>query len=565
MKRFFILLSLLLLPSLSEGADPWGDRLRTLFPTAKMIETNDDIIDWAPPVYTGHNVTPSSMPRKTNGEQASYNYYSQYGAPPYAYIKDHGVGNSITGKSVALTWAGNGGINHLGRYFGDGTPQSGYGSGTSSKSLHFFYRIKVPKRAWPTDKVGDMGRYLTDDPSNGYVSAVPKIGAYSNGLTDSWHWNYVLMQSQPNIPRMPYGMYAFVPHLQSYGMGVTPADPLNRSLVLTTQNSDQSNGTWPGSQGYEMPSTEQRDNLLANAGGTQLFPTDVWVGLEYVIKLNDTAKGRDALDIWFYPPNSVDGSDRVLLYSRTNMYMHNVGISSGHAWNQIFVGGNSSGGWLTIDGTMAPCWFVDDMIIYDEEIGPIYYVALSQFLGQTPIITSASPVGGTFTNAQNVILTSTGTTIYYTTNGSTPTTSSLVYTGPITIGTTTTLKYFATKAGESNEAVKTQVYTINIPPLPITTVYPLGGTYYESRLITLTSTGDNIYYTTNGSTPTNSSTKYTGPISIGATTTLKFFATGVGGSEAVQTHTYTITTPPATIGELKVRKGSNGRLTGAFK
>jgi hypothetical protein len=33
--------------------------------------------------------------------------------------------------------------------------------------------------------------------------------------------------------------------------------------------------------------------------------------------------------------------------------------------------------------------------------------------------------------------------IYYTTDGSTPTTGSSVYTGPITVDTTTTLRFFA--------------------------------------------------------------------------------------------------------------------------
>lgn len=76
--------------------------------------------------------------------------------------------------------------------------------------------------------------------------------------------------------------------------------------------------------------------------------------------------------------------------------------------------------------------------------------------------TTAAPVAGTYTAAQNVTLTANEpATIYYTTNGTTPTTSSTVYSAPINIATTTTLKYFAKDTAGNSESVKTGVYTIN--------------------------------------------------------------------------------------------------------
>ena len=76
-------------------------------------------------------------------------------------------------------------------------------------------------------------------------------------------------------------------------------------------------------------------------------------------------------------------------------------------------------------------------------------------------VTSVSPAGGTYTTAQSVRLTTNeAATIYYTTNGSTPTTASAVYSTPLTISASTTLKYFARDTAGNIEAVKTATYTI---------------------------------------------------------------------------------------------------------
>lgn len=293
-----------------------------------------------------------------------------------------------------------------------------------------------------------------------------------------------------------------------------------------------------------------------------------------------------------------------------------------------------------------------------------------------------SPAGGTYITAQTVSIScgTTGAAIYYTTDGSTPSSSSTPYTGAITISETTTIKAIAIKdginssvatatysivsGGENREATlvfntvdglsdlgitapssgsgtnlgsneytsnlvsltatdggtqtrvwnsngtydlriyKTGSITLNVPEgytissIVITgkavselssnigtysngtwtgssssvtlsasdtqqintitvnyvsisggtvsapTFSPAGGTYTTAQTVSISCgiTGAAIYYTTDGSTPSNNSTPYTGAITISKTTTLKAIAIKNGSSSDVTTATYVINT-----------------------
>ena len=135
-------------------------------------------------------------------------------------------------------------------------------------------------------------------------------------------------------------------------------------------------------------------------------------------------------------------------------------------------------------------------------------------------------------------------TIYYTLDGSTPTTSSAIYSGLFSISETTTLKAYATRDGYDDSDVLTLTLTKLTPAATPTASPASGATFTDSLSVTLASatSGATIRYTLDGSTPISTSTAYTGAIALSATTTIKAIAYKDGMAKSgVLTATYTKT------------------------
>jgi hypothetical protein len=108
--------------------------------------------------------------------------------------------------------------------------------------------------------------------------------------------------------------------------------------------------------------------------------------------------------------------------------------------------------------------------------------------------------------------------IYYTTDGSTPTypvtSTTQLYSAPISVPATVTLNAIATAAGNSNSSVGSAVYTITIGGQAATPTFSpnTGGVYIGPQTVSIsdTSIGTSTYYTltpgTTGTTPTTNST-----------------------------------------------------------
>jgi glycosidase len=157
---------------------------------------------------------------------------------------------------------------------------------------------------------------------------------------------------------------------------------------------------------------------------------------------------------------------------------------------------------------------------------------------------------GSYSTPQTVTITDStpGAVIYYTTNGSAPTTSSAAFSTPISVTSTITIEAMAAASGYSNSSIATATYTINLPQAPAPTFSISGGTYttLQSVVIADPLSGATIYYTTDGSTPSTSSNTYTAPIPITQTTTLQAIAVDSAYlTSSTTSASYTINFPPA--------------------
>ncbi|MWC30724.1 chitobiase/beta-hexosaminidase C-terminal domain-containing protein [Paenibacillus sp. MMS18-CY102] len=164
---------------------------------------------------------------------------------------------------------------------------------------------------------------------------------------------------------------------------------------------------------------------------------------------------------------------------------------------------------------------------------------------------AANPVGGEVAAGTAVSL-STATVdavIHYTTDGSTPTVSSAVYSTAISITSPVTIKAIAVKSGATDSEIMSESYTVIQPVLDVVakpTASQAGGEVAAGTLVTLNTATPNaeIHYTTDGSTPTESSPVYSTAICIESPVTIKAIAVKLGATNSeVMSESYTISPP----------------------
>jgi alpha-tubulin suppressor-like RCC1 family protein len=160
-----------------------------------------------------------------------------------------------------------------------------------------------------------------------------------------------------------------------------------------------------------------------------------------------------------------------------------------------------------------------------------------------------SPTGGTYTSARMISMatTSPGVTIRYTVDGTTPAESSTVYSTPLTVGTSTTVKAIGFRFQWTTSAVVSATYTMNFGTLAAPVFSPGTGTYTSEAVVSLSAlAGATIRYTTNGSAPTTSSPVYGIPLVLTATTPINakaFHPDYIASATSTATYTIAVATP----------------------
>ncbi|MBJ6362662.1 carbohydrate-binding protein [Paenibacillus sp. MAHUQ-46] len=176
-----------------------------------------------------------------------------------------------------------------------------------------------------------------------------------------------------------------------------------------------------------------------------------------------------------------------------------------------------------------------------------------QEIGGEAEIPKSSLKPGIYSETKRIELSSAtpGAKIYYTLDGSLPTAEhGQLYKEPLTLSETIVLRTIAIKPGAANSFVSAFTYIVKEAEpgrAAAPTASPVPGTYSSAQKVTLTSATEEaqIYYTLDGSQPTESSTEYTGSLDVKKSVVIKAIAVKEG-LEASETAvlSYTINSAP---------------------
>ena len=177
-----------------------------------------------------------------------------------------------------------------------------------------------------------------------------------------------------------------------------------------------------------------------------------------------------------------------------------------------------------------------------------------------------SPAPGNYTGTQQVTLSDTtpGAVIHYTTDGTTPTSSSLTYVAgtPLSIASTETVEAIALAGGYNNSAVANGTYTISAPVTTVSvglsaaanvvgigktgTAVPNGGldgggSAYATELLGTTINWSGATFTLGTAVSMDAVSNTTVALPSGTYSSVRLLATGVNGNQANQTFVVTYT------------------------
>ncbi|GAB1468262.1 hypothetical protein MASR2M64_09750 [Candidatus Cloacimonadota bacterium] len=168
-------------------------------------------------------------------------------------------------------------------------------------------------------------------------------------------------------------------------------------------------------------------------------------------------------------------------------------------------------------------------------------VQTADYIYTTVARPSISPSGGIFNAPRTATIscTTSGALIRYTVDGSDPIATSTLYSAPIQINSSTTLKCRAFLEGKPPSAVTTAVFTMQLLK-PIFS--PPGGHYAIGQTVNITSpvSGAQIRFTTDGTEPTEASDLYSNPLNVAGNMVIKAIAFKSGWQPSFMESSYYI-------------------------
>ncbi|HTW78368.1 MAG TPA: kelch repeat-containing protein [Terracidiphilus sp.] len=245
-----------------------------------------------------------------------------------------------------------------------------------------------------------------------------------------------------------------------------------------------------------------------NSGNLWLFGGDGFDSNSDWTYLNDLWEFNPTTNEWTW----MNGSSNVSVGSVNGVYGTLGAPSSGNVPGIR----NGSASWTDKHGNL---WLwggagIDSAGVYGYENDLWRYQPASAVPPATTATPVFSPAAGTYTSAQSVTISdaTSGAAIYYTADGTTPTTSSTHFTGPIVVFVTETIQAIATAPNQIQSAVASATYTIPanfsfaLNPTSLT-VQPGSSTTSRLTVQTVGGLNPNIAFTCSG-LPTGASCSF---------------------------------------------------------
>ena len=217
---------------------------------------------------------------------------------------------------------------------------------------------------------------------------------------------------------------------------------------ITAGNSTSTSGSsssWSGNDNFSVT------KYAYQAGGAVRLGSSSNTGI--IVTKNSLSVSAGTLTVAFDVKGwtTVEGNIKVTAGTQNQTVTYTKKMSEGFESKSVTFNITENSSMTVQIETTAKRAFLDNIVITNTAGAP-----------QAVATPTFSPEAGTYTSAQSVTISTetTGATIYYTTNGDDPTTSSSVYSTPISVSSTTTVKAIAAKSGMTTSDVASATYTI---------------------------------------------------------------------------------------------------------